>query len=91
MPDLEVEVIVRWGTKNVSVRHEVTSVVGDGGYTIARNLIRDAADGAARAFPTPRSPYSDDLFKVAPNPQLGIVDAPAPDRTYTHTLNDDAA
>lgn len=85
MPDLEVEVMVRWGTKNVSVRQEVSGVAGDQGYALARNLIRDAADGAARAFPTPRSPYSDDLFKTGPNAAIGIVDAPP---RATHTLDD---
>jgi hypothetical protein len=51
---------------------------GDQVYRTVREQIRYAADAAARAFPDPASPYSDDLFKLGTTPAAqGIVDTSA--------------
>lgn len=81
---IEIDLRVQVGNKTVEVRHEVDAA-GDPMYRIIRELIREAADAGARAFPDPRSPYSDDLFKVGTNKKVGIVDAPPrpdPDDSY---------
>ncbi|AXQ60078.1 hypothetical protein NTR1_73 [Nocardia phage NTR1] len=72
---IEIDLRIQVGNKTVEIRHEVDAA-GDAMYPVIRELIREAADAGARAFPNPRSPYSDDLFKAGTDKRVGVVDAP---------------
>lgn len=75
MPDIVVEVSVTWGSQHLTTTKTIEGVTGDQGYRVIRETIRQGADTAARCFPDPQSPYSDALFRLAPNAQQGIADA----------------
>ena len=72
MPDLTVELSVIWGSRNLNTTQTIEGVTGDAGYRLIREAVRKAADTAARCFPDPSSPYSDDLFKLGPDTRTGV-------------------